>query len=134
MSVAVLSAKENNMAEITYGKSIGPKTAKGRRRLKRKSLQEAFIADPQNDSAPKKNRVQAQLDRRAYIPPSISSARPLIEIANKVALSVKEYKSGIELALIEYENRFNRIEIEPYKDAMSLVVNHAHQRNPKKKW
>ncbi|QRQ76507.1 transcriptional regulator [Citrobacter sp. B72] len=34
-----------------------------------------------------------------------------------------------------YEREFNRVEEEkPYLDAMSRVVNHSHQRNPKKKW
>jgi len=123
------------MAEIKYGKSSAPRTARGRRRLKRKHLQDAFAESSKIISNPLPSRVQIQLARKAFIPPNISSARPLKDIANKAAISINEYRLNLERASLVYEAAFNRVEKEaPYKDAMSMVVNHAHQRSPKKKW
>lgn len=124
------------MADIKYGKSSDPKTSRGRRRLKRKALQIKFnnsIIFPQ--MPPKPSRLQMHLEKKPYTPPTIELARPLSDIANKAAISITEYRDQIERAAILFANEFNRNKDEdPYIDAMYKVVNHAHQRNPKKKW
>ena len=123
------------MVDIKYGKSNGPRTSQGRRRLRRKELQEEYRSSGADTGPPKPNRIQAQLSKKAFIPISIFLAAPLKEIANKAALSISEYHLCLERATVLYEREFNRVEEEkPYLDAMSRVVNHAHQRNPKKKW
>jgi len=123
------------MVDIKYGRSNGPRTSQGRRKLRRKHLQEEFKASAASIGPPKPNKLQSHIAKKPVIPPSILMATPLSDIANTAAISITEYRLCLERATVLYENEFNRTEKErPYEDAMHRVVNHAHQRRPDKKW
>lgn len=101
------------MATIIYGKSLPPKTSKGRRRLRRleaaRALEEkeGVAAQPYIRSATKAEKIGKR------------EACPRFLLATMTTLSFKPYSGDIS---------------QKSEDAMYKVVNHASQRNPKIKW
>lgn len=123
------------MVDIKYGRSSDPITSNGRRRLRRKSLHEEFNSTVMGPFRATPSRLQLHLNKKPKAPPSIEMARPLNEIANKAAISVSAYRNHLERAAALYTYEFKRMnEDGDYVDAMHKIVNHAHQRNPNKKW
>jgi len=102
------------MVEIVHGKSLGPRTAKGRRRAKRIAEAKKKANELGVEFGPKPIRQATKVERVGK-----RSASPRHLLATMSDLSFRPYTGDISRDKC---------------DAMHLVVNHAHQRDPRKKW
>lgn len=105
---------ESKAVTITLGKSIGPRTARGRRRAKR-------IAEAKERSRENGEYFSPTLIRQPTKAEKIGkrSASPRYLLATITDLSFRPYTEDVS---------------KDGCDAMYRAVNHAHQRDPRKKW
>lgn len=103
----------NNMVTITYGESSGPRTSKGRRKMRRieKSIARALEQGLPRPECTRSATKAEKIGKR--------EASPRYLLATMSDLSFRPYVGDIS---------------SKNEDAMNKVVNHAHQRPATKKW